>query len=312
MVGGAGTGWGQLLARPGPFVIVAKGHSGTRFLARAFLASGVFMGADRNAVEDSMAWYEAFARPLITSRYYPDWCRHDPDPGFEREVSARLDETLRRYLGDVQTTGAWGWKGSVLFVMPVVKQVLPATKFVHLIRDGRDVVLSGEGVLNLPFHHPVLSPHPVKTVRRAARRFRLGRAEDEYRMKVVFGRADIDEWRGITIGRRTVKEHRYLLQMQSWVNNVTTARRFGREMPDDYLEVRYEQLVTSPIGELERIFDFLGVDFTSSGRAYVESNALTGGVGRWREATLEPAARQDFEDALALGRPLLDELGYRD
>ncbi len=46
-----------------------------------------------------------------------------------------------------------------------------------------------------------------------------------------------------------------------WLNSVRAAQAFGRRYPEQYLEVRYEHLVTELRGEIARVTSFLEVPF---------------------------------------------------
>jgi hypothetical protein len=48
---------------------------------------------------------------------------------------------------------------------------------------------------------------------------------------------------------------------QRWTDDVSGARAAGRVRPDVYLEVRYEDLLADPGGVMERICDFLDIEF---------------------------------------------------
>jgi hypothetical protein len=301
----------RLAAEPGPSVVVGKGHSGTRLLTRFLIENGVFMGADLNISLDSLSWDVRFARPLMASRWWPQWEVARDDPDFAALCARLLNETLPQFTdhGDAYRGGPWGWKGSTLFVMPVTAAMFPATHFVHLVRDGRDVVLSQHGELNLPFVHPVLSGDVRRVVRAMADVPRRG-AIDRYRLQVLFGDPSLKAWNGVELNRRGVKAHRYLLQMQSWVHNVTTARKYGEADPSRYLEIRYEDLCADPSTAATAVCDFLGLELQPAARRFLEAHASIDRIGKWRTATLDPAERADFDDALALGRPLLADLGY--
>lgn len=48
---------------------------------------------------------------------------------------------------------------------------------------------------------------------------------------------------------------------QRWVDDITKARNDAKEFLEDYLEVRYEDLLDSPEQELRRICNFIGIEF---------------------------------------------------
>ncbi len=300
----------RLRTSPGPFVIIAKGHSGTRFLASCLTRCGVFLGADLNAAHDSLSWYRYFGRPLVLSDHFPHWPSLESDEGFRADVRGHLDRTLPRFVGGRFGGGHWGWKGSTLFVTPVVAELFPGGRFIHLVRDGRDVALSADGMLNLPYNHRLLSRDPSATVRRLRDRVLDGPGEDRYRLRIIFNRTDVRTWNGATLDRAVAYRNRYQLQMRSWMTHVELARGFGRRFPERYLEVRYEDLCRNPVDEVQRVLDFLALEAPGSGLAWAAESARTGSIGRWRSAVLTGDERRDFERALELGYPVLRDLGY--
>jgi hypothetical protein len=142
----------KLAPLDGPLVIIGRPHSGTRPMAKAFMLNGIHMG--QHIAEnflDSEEWYSYFALPIITSRFFPSWPAADTNPEFEQLLQQQLLLTLKHYLPSGTLTGtSWGWKLSEsLFLMPVIKRVFPKARFVHMIRDDRDVALSDDGYFQL-------------------------------------------------------------------------------------------------------------------------------------------------------------------
>src|SRR5207253_8507044 len=135
----------------GPLVVVGRPRSGTRLVARLLGLNGVFMGADcSDGYLDSIAWYQRFVVPLVTSRFFPDWPAAGSDGEFEALVEDRLRDTWARYRGGGDPAGPFGWKyGETLFVMPLIARLFPGARFVHVVRDGRDVCLSRHGYFQL-------------------------------------------------------------------------------------------------------------------------------------------------------------------
>src|SRR5262249_44051088 len=111
--------------------------------------------------------------------------------------------------------------------MPEISGLLPEARFVHLIRDGRDVALSLKKVWFAP-------------------------GQD----------------------MRTLAEY--------WSNLIQQTRAFGQQCPH-YLEIRYEQLVRHPADELQRICDFLEIEYDSRMQQYHElaANRLAEMKGRY-------------------------------
>jgi hypothetical protein len=104
-----------------------------------------------------------------------------------------------------------------------------------------------------------------------------------------------------------------------WEWMVRKGRKFGRKLAADYLEIRYEDLVSDPHVTLRQIEKFLDQDMSyeriqnaSLGRVREPNSSFSGGVKRhspvqrWREK-LDPAQTEAIE---AMVGECLEELGY--
>jgi hypothetical protein len=265
----------------GPFVIVGRAHSGTRLLAGAFLRAGFWMGPDSDR-ESLDSKFFSLQKPAI--RFLMQEAFHYAELGSEsQEQMARLMRSLvhtaKRRCPDPEHTPAFGWKrpGSA-FLVELLLDAIPEAKVVHLIRDGRDVMLS-----------------------RVERPFKY--IDDPFHRLLVFGDANRSRYCGQRITPELVDEHRDELEMEHWVTTVRAGMR-GRRFGGRYLEVRYEDLCREPADCLPAIFTFLGVDLPGEVLDWLVASATTDRVGKWRERQAE------LRDAIAVGEPLLTELGY--
>ena len=79
----------------GPFVIVARPHSGTRLLAEAFLKNGIFMGSYiSQGFLDSYDWYRKFVFPLVISEYFPNWDEYRSSSAFRKFCDERITDSF--------------------------------------------------------------------------------------------------------------------------------------------------------------------------------------------------------------------------
>ena len=158
----------------------------------------------------------------------------------------------------------------------------PAAKFIHLIRDGRDVCLS------------LLSWQ-------RARDWKAGQGLTRFRAWTESPVCAAALW---------------------WDWHVRLAREAGLAIgPAVYAEARYEALVADPPNECRKLCDFLGIPYDEDMIRLYESRATQGNAGdekhSWRPIT--PGLRdwqpqmpsQDVELFEAAAGDLLDELGYR-
>jgi hypothetical protein len=101
---------------------------------------------------------------------------------------------------------------------------------------------------------------------------------------------------------------------------VHQGRQHGRQIPEDYIEIRYEELVTEPRAVLAQLEDFLDHDLdydriqrTSLGRLRESNSSFRGDeretqnpVNRWKERL----SHQQVVELEALIGPSLQEFGY--
>jgi hypothetical protein len=128
------------LELPGPCVIGATGGSGTRVVARICRTSGLYTGEKLNPYEDA-----------VELGFYSDrWI--DGYVHAEGEVSAEtrgeMEGDLRAVLADHLATAtegatAWGWKEPrSIYLLRFWNETMPGLRFVHFLRDGRDMAFS--------------------------------------------------------------------------------------------------------------------------------------------------------------------------
>ena len=292
----------------GPIVIVGRPHSGSRLLTQVCLANGIFMGADLTPTFlDSLSWYQRFVVPLMLSRFFPAWDERCDESGLRHLCLERLRETLPRFFAGSVPHSPWGWKYcETLFVMPLVKLLLPGARFIHIVRDGRDVCLSDRGFFQLTGDHRDPDGWDPPAVGGVRPRFR------EFCVAATFGENGVRTWQGLDLeDRRVVVANRYLFQMHSWVTCVTRAAAYGARLPGDYLEVRYEDLCHAPLDQARRLFAWLGIPLRPRAIAVLRDQVTSDRIGKWHTYRMSVGEMRDFEKAVDHGRPVLDQMGYR-
>jgi len=180
---------------------------------------------------------------------------------------------LMREIARSQRKHRWAvWGPDNLLYIPQIKKELPQAKFIHMIRDGRDVALSlhkEQWIRSLPWDH----------------------------------------------------HYGLLVAALHWLWKVNRGRKYGQRIEPDYLEVRFEDLLTEPQQSLLRISQFVHYDLDYG---HIQKNALgtlkesnssfrslcgegqSQPMGRWR-MRLSPAEIDLLESVLG---PVLLELGY--
>ena len=131
------------VAQSAPIVIGATGGSGTRVLARIARLAGYNLGSNVNSAEDALEFYTFF--DVWVDRFFSAQQSGKTLTPWE---SARLMENfyaaLARHIPEAERRGTlWGWKAPrSIYLLPFLHGECAHLKFIHLIRDGRDMALS--------------------------------------------------------------------------------------------------------------------------------------------------------------------------
>ncbi|WP_462319901.1 sulfotransferase family protein [Halochromatium sp.] len=129
-----------------PVAIGGHGGSGTRVLPRALRLTGYWMGAWVNRKTE-----DAMSTRFFLQRYFEQAIGDDPGQRAELERAFRI--AIRGHRARMPDPSLpWGWKNPrSMWVIPFMARIYPQMRFIHLVRDGRDVALSAN--LNLLRKH---------------------------------------------------------------------------------------------------------------------------------------------------------------
>jgi GT2 family glycosyltransferase len=120
--------WEPLPARLEPGAIGATGGSGTRVVARIVERGGMFVGSDLNRSLDALDFAAFFDR----------WVGRELPP----EAAAELRALVLRQHADAAGR-PFGWKEPrTVFLLPFLAAEVPGLRFLHVVRDGRDMAFS--------------------------------------------------------------------------------------------------------------------------------------------------------------------------
>lgn len=267
----------ELAALPPPVVVFNKSHSGSRLVARLLEAAGMFMGEGLNESHDAVVLL-----PLVHAAvdgFYPDY-----GPVWRNETAATgLAKIARAALGAHlvdRHDRPWGWKlCETVYALPVINYLFPNARYVHVIRDGRDVAFSDH-------------VHP----------------KEPFWQKAYVDTVGVKRWRGLFFGRHSGTAYRVdssLYNVQHWVNSVTLGRRYGAMLGHRYLEVRYEALCTDFDNEARRLLAFASVPRPDQAIAAIRPDVRLDAIGKYRTKSRWRVRRVE-----RFARPLLIELGY--
>lgn len=137
--------------------------------------------------------------------------------------------------------------------IPILKQIFPDAKYIHLIRDGRAVAYS--------------------------------------LLRVAWWNDHVMHWANKTPRQMIAEGHNPLeLAAQNWVEGMKSLEHGIPLIPSsNLLEVRYDDLLSDPRGQLQRILDFMGVSAQKDTRFWdiVESLHLAPKQETWIESWTE-------------------------
>lgn len=237
------------LRQASPIVVIGMHRSGTRVLVEVLERLGVFMGADRQADAESVAfmrinegilhqcgafWSEPMAAHFVLA-----------DPQAVEQIAANAADALAARLDAYAGPAGWhrdnhsgalpvfGWKDPRnTFTLPVWLRVFPNLRAIHIVRHGVDVAAS--------------------LARRHAAALRASTGEDVPSPLTVIR----DHALGVLSSRRgwTLAE-----ALTMWEQYVEKARQESAALGARALEIRYEELLAHPERTMAIVAKFCGV-----------------------------------------------------
>lgn len=240
---------------PRHVVLVGAARSGTKILREALAASS---GSGRVPYDIGYVWRygneghpDDALRPECSSEKSARFIRHFVDRYADGQPSAVIEKTV----------------GNTLRI-PFVAKMLPDASYVHLIRNGVDVIESTR--------RQWTEPTDVRYLLAKARHFPL-RLVPGYGVKYLQSLARrrtsaerrVGSWGPRYPGIDDDLRHEDLLTVcaRQWRTAVTQARADLGRLTAPVTEIRYERLVQDPRAELTRLVDFLDLDVSAAGLA---------------------------------------------
>jgi hypothetical protein len=126
-----------------PLVIGATGGSGTRVIARIAQLAGYNLGARLNSAGDALEFYsfhDRWINPFVSTQRRREkvtpWQSARMKEDFHAALARHIPQAERREI-------RWGWKAPrSIYLLPFLQSQFPQLKFIHVLRDGRDMALS--------------------------------------------------------------------------------------------------------------------------------------------------------------------------
>ena len=141
-----------------PLVIGATGGSGTRVIARIAKLAGHNLGAKLNSAEDALEFYsfhDYWINPFVSARRRGETMT----PRQSARMKEDFQAALARHMPEVERRGTrWGWKAPrSIYLLAFLQAQFAQLKFIHVLRDGRDMALSQNQNQVRKHGHAVLS-----------------------------------------------------------------------------------------------------------------------------------------------------------
>jgi len=222
----------SLLEREKPVLVMGRGKSGTRLVSWAISNLGVALGTAENlpAGDINHRPFRQVVKKLAQRNLGTNSLKgiHQGDLAWFQGAVFRVWRMLAQQ-GELAL--GWGWKWPETYLItPYVFKTFPNARFIHVLRDGRDVA------------------------------FKNHLTDDSNRS---LGKALLTRLGALGLPR-------YLQSAFSWQFQVERYMKFSRHIPvEQRFELKYEELCGDPVGTMERIAAFLGVPMTEACRTYV-------------------------------------------
>ena len=122
-----------------PVVIGGTGGSGTRCLAAILMEAGCYLGWNLNKSHDSLSLTPFLRRYMVEAYNHFESLSPEQVAQWEVDFSPAASTHLLEHRGQP----IWGWKNPTsMYLIPFFSEMFPRLKFIHLVRDGRDMALS--------------------------------------------------------------------------------------------------------------------------------------------------------------------------
>ena len=189
-----------------------------------------------------------------------------------------------------------------------VEKVFPDAKFIFIVRDGRDAVASAmkrwKAPLDIPYLMKKAKYLPVTDAPYYAIRYLCNRIS-----RVFSSEKKLSSWGPRFEGMIEMVQNRSLAEVCAvqWERCVQVAAKdFAAMRSEKCLLLKYEDFVSQPMAELQRIAYFLSITVENDQAAHIVASVNDKSVGKWKSDLDE----QTVEKIMNYIKPELKRYGY--
>jgi len=165
-----------------------------------------------------------------------------------------------------------------------IKSIFPECKIIHIIRDGRDIAESSrrcwEAPLDISYIVRKALNFPIKDAHKYAFRYLKNNLNRFFNNK-----NKIKSWGPRFKGIDEIVKRYSLIEVcgLQWLRCVeSTLKSLKKLNRDEYIQIRYEDIVSNPISELRKIADFLEIQDFDSMERFAMREITDTNIGKWK------------------------------
>ena len=277
-----------------PIFVVGVGHSGNGFLTTALCKSS-----------ELLRWEENNRTCMEGNVFKKDDRRTAKE--LDKGTKKAIENAFINYLKTSDKARICEKTPNNCLRIPFILGVFPDAKIIHIIRDGRAVQCSTQ-------REYTRRPYSIKSELKVKLK---GIPFWKYyvflpRLPIVLKqklRMPIKYWGGRVPGWQewVQKYSKNVVIAKQWVETIKIATSDGRNVSsENYLEIRYEDLINSPRKTITEIAEFAEIENIEPIIEFCEANAVPSRIDKWRQSI----DRSVLEEIKEIMEPTMSQLGY--
>jgi hypothetical protein len=245
-----------------PIIIIGMHRSGTSMLVRILEELGVFMGAKKE--ENNEAIFFLRLNEWILRQANATWDNPSNYSFLDEAIKTKISLLIRLYLRSLrrfeflgiwksfryrsieEIDFLWGWKDPRnTFTIDIWLKIFPAAKILHIYRNPIDVAVS-------------LKKRTVDNLQKFSQYMAMIEGRETLR-------SIIRKKLGVVINKRIAYSLKTIEVKESfklWNEYVQRALEVGEKLSDNFMNIKFEDIVLSPEDNIKVIANFIGVSIS--------------------------------------------------